>query len=172
MLAGVHSLHGEEPEGREDMSDNSARPASPPLSPMTRSSSHRAAPPGHVSIQLPSETPPLLGARTPPSATRGADSVGHQLLDAMEMRANEHKCALLYNIWTYAFNPNGRFRITWDSFMLVLVSGPPRGTGALQVASRPHRGRTVDHRWSTHASRCRTRQPSCLRGYYFWTRQA
>ena len=35
--------------------------------------------------------------------------------------ANKHKCAPLYYFWVYAFDPNGKFRIAWDTAILALV---------------------------------------------------
>jgi Ca2+-binding EF-hand superfamily protein len=58
-----------------------------------------------------------------PRANRGRrSSTGAvSIFEAMDAKANKHRCAPLYNVWVYAFNPSGRFRAVWDTIILALV---------------------------------------------------
>ena len=52
---------------------------------------------------------------------RRRGSVTSNIFAAMEKEANEHRCAMIYSMWAYSFNPNERFKMSWDLFILMLV---------------------------------------------------
>lgn len=43
------------------------------------------------------------------------------IFEAMDAHANKHKCAPLWHFFHYAFDPAGRFRVAWDTAILILV---------------------------------------------------
>ena len=52
--------------------------------------------------------------------TRRGAATG-SIFAAMEHEANNRRCSAFWKVWMYAFNPNARFKMTWDAAILVLV---------------------------------------------------
>ena len=60
-------------------------------------------------------------ARGDATFKRRGSTAAMTIFEAMDKHQHQHKCAPLYNCWTYALDPNGMVRIYWDVCMLILV---------------------------------------------------